>query len=190
MYWYLILGEKPQASYTLTHTTDLSSHSQAAAVSISPNSVYSLAGLRRCSSHTKGEFGNSGARTPHTPVPKQQSDLLTCSHLSVVSGSSTHTDTGKADQVGQEWPHQQARETGTVPFRPVSLEGHIFWSQETWQRNDLESCIVLTKDTHNSLWMTWSDHKCHKPQNSVLDLNLFYIQIKRTFGPKWTSNLW
>ena len=154
------------------------------------NSRYSPAGLRHCFSHTKGVFGNSDAKTPHTLSPKQQSDLLTCSHLNVVSGSSTQPNTVKADQVGQERLYWQASKTGTVPFRPISVEWNFFWSQETSQRNDLDSYSPLTKAAHNFLWTTWWDHKCQKPQNLVLDLKLFYIQIKRTSGPKWTSNLW
>lgn len=45
-----------------------------------------LAGLRHCFSHIGDVFWNSGAKTPRTLLLKQQSDLLKCSHLNVVSG--------------------------------------------------------------------------------------------------------
>lgn len=142
---------------------------------LAQNSMYSPAGLRHCFFHIKGVFENSGAKTPRTLLLKQQSDLLMCSHLNVVSGPSTHTNTIKADQVGQEWLYQQANRTGTVPFRPISVEWKFFLSQETLQRNDLDSYSPLTNAAHNFLWTTQSDHKCQKPQNLLLDLKLFYI---------------
>lgn len=93
---------------------------------LAQNSVYLLAGLRHCFSHIGDVFWNSGAKTPRTLLLKQQSDLLKCSHLNVVSGSSTYMQTVKADQAEWEWLYGQLHSEQFLYWN--------FWSQETLQK--------------------------------------------------------
>jgi len=118
---------------------------------LAQNSVYLLAGLRHCFSHIGDVFWNSGAKTPRTLLLKQQSDLLKCSHLNVVSGSSTHTHRNSQGRLGR-----MGTAVLTAPFRTVSvlefLEprnfAEIMWALPHPRTRQLTSCELTGQITH------------------------------------------